>query len=136
MEASGTPASPAQPPAPPPAPAADDGKSSGGIRLLAVVLALALAFGAAVMIILPLNPDDTPRCDQLAEALAAGECFDLSKGQQLIQNILAWPAGILGAIGALLCLYLAATGRAAATVKKVTIPAVVLGLLAVVVGQV
>src|SRR5688500_16268398 len=101
MEASRQPPPPNQPapasPPPPPPPTThveNVEKSSGLVRFLAVILALALAFGSAVMIILPLNPDNTPRCDQVL----VGECFDLSKNQQLIQNILAWPAGILGAI--------------------------------------
>ena len=136
MEASGTPAPPANPPAEPPPPPtptarADDEKSSGPVRFLAVILALALAFGSAVMIVLPLNPDNTPRCEQVT----LGECFDLTKTQQLIQNLLAWPAGILGAIAVVLCLYLAATGRRADLVRKFAIPAVILGILAVIVGQ-
>lgn len=141
MEASGTPAAqpPTPPPPPPPAapPSAGDGKASGGIRLLAIVVALLLAFGSAVMIVLPLNPDDTPRCEQVASGEEFSlECYDMTETQQLIQNIFAWPAGILGAITVLLCLYLAVTGRGLDLVRKTGIPAVVLGLIAVVIGQI
>jgi hypothetical protein len=101
--------------------------------MLCVLLALALAFGAAVMLLLPLNPDDTPRCEQVG---FLQDCFDVTKTQQTIQNILAWPAGILGALAALMALVVAVTGRHADTLRKVTIPALVLGILAVVVAQV
>ena len=51
------------------------------------------------MIVLPLNPDDTPRCEQVTSGEAFSlECYDMTETQQLIQNIFAWPAGILGAI--------------------------------------
>ena len=122
MEASGTPAAqpPTPPPPPPPAAApAGDGKASGGIRLLAVIVALVLAFGSAVMIVLPLNPDDTPRCEQVASGESFSlECYDMTKTQQLIQNIFAWPAGILGAITVLLLLYVAVTGRGLDMARK------------------
>jgi NhaP-type Na+/H+ or K+/H+ antiporter len=140
MEASGTtpPAEPAQPPTPPPpttGTAADD-KAGGGWRALAVVLALVLAFGAAVMIVVPLNPDDTPRCEQIASGeFPGGECFDMTKTQQTIQNVFAWPAGIIGAAAALLALYFAATGRRGQLLLRLTGVAVVLGVGAFVVGQ-
>ena len=141
MEASGTtpPAEPAQPPPPPPPPpptTADDEKAGAGWRLLAVVLALALAFGAAVMIILPLNPDDTPRCEQIASGeFPGGDCFDMTKTQQTIQNIIAWPAGVIGALAALMALFFAVTGRRGQLMLRLTTAAIVLGVAAVIVGQ-
>ena len=86
-------------PPPPPAAPADRQKAGAGMRLLAFVLVLALLFGGAVMIIVGLNPDDTPRCEQTELALAAGECYDLSKTQQTIQAVLAFPSGVLAGIG-------------------------------------
>jgi NhaP-type Na+/H+ or K+/H+ antiporter len=141
MESSGTPASgsgTAQPPPPPPAGSRiDDDKPSPLWRVLAVVLALALAFGAAVMIVLALNPDDTPRCEQLisGEIQAVGECYDITETQQLIQNIFAIPAGVIGGIAALLALYFAATGRQGRLLVRLTVAALVLGIGAVIVGQ-
>ena len=142
MESSGTPASgsgTAQPPPPPPAAdRTDDGKASPMWRVLAVVLALALAFGAAVMIVLALNPDDTPRCEQFisGEVQGGGECYDITETQQLIQNIFAIPAGVIGGIAALLALYFAATGRQGRLLVRLTVAALVLGIGAVIVGQV
>jgi hypothetical protein len=40
-------------------------KASGSMRLLALVLTLSLAFGGVVMVLLALNPDETPRCEEL-----------------------------------------------------------------------
>lgn len=139
MEASGTPASGSgTAPPPPPTYTERDDKASGGWRALAVLLALVLAFGAAVMIVLALNPDNTPRCEQFVsgEVAGGGECYDLTETQQLIQNIFAIPAGVLGALGALLALYFAATGRQGRLLVRLTVAAVVLGIGAVIVGQV
>jgi membrane-associated PAP2 superfamily phosphatase len=140
MESSGTPASGSgtAPPPPPPTTSHDDGKAGGGWRALAVVLALVLAFGAAVMIVLALNPDDTPRCEQFlsGEVVGGGECYDITETQQLIQNIFAIPAGIIGAAAALLALFFAATGRQGRLLVRLTGVALVLGVGAVIVGQV
>jgi hypothetical protein len=102
-----------------------------------VVLALVLAFGAAVMIVLALNPDDTPRCEQFlsGEVVGGGECYDITETQQLIQNIFAIPAGIIGAAAALLALFFAATGRQGRLLVRLTGAALVLGVGAVIVGQ-
>jgi len=137
MESSGAPASGSgtAPPPPPPATASADGKASGGWRALAVVLALVLAFGAAVMFVVAINPDDTPRCEQFASG-EVGECYDITETQQLIQNIFALPAAVLGALGALLALYFAATGRQGRLLVRLAGAAVVLGVAAVIVGQV
>jgi hypothetical protein len=139
MEASGTPTPPADqpPPPPPPAPAAETGepKATIGWRLLAVLFAIALGFAAAVMILIGLNPDDTPRCDQVALALQAGECFDVTKTQQTIQAVFAWPSGIIGAVAAIVALMFAATGRRGALMMRLAGAAIILGVIAVVVGQ-
>lgn len=127
---------------PPPAPSAqlhqDDrasDKASGGMRALAVLLAVALAFGAAVMIVIALNPDDIPRCEETARAAAAAECFDISQAQQTIGQVLAWPAGIIGAAAALVALAVAATGRHGRTLLRLTLVAAVLAGVVVLVGQ-
>ncbi len=83
------------------------------------------------MIVIGLNPDDTPRCDQIT----IGECFDVTKTQQTIQTVFAWAAGIAGAIAVLFALYMTFTGRRAATTLKATFIAVVLGVITVAVGQ-
>ena len=90
------------------------------------------------MIVLPLNPDDTPRCEQVASGEAFSlECYDMTETQQLIQNIFAWPAGILGAITVAPPASTSRPPDAASTlVRKTGIPAVVFGLIAVVIGQI
>ena len=127
----------AEAPAPPPPPpaAADNEKAGAGMRLLAFVLVLALLFGGAVMIVVGLNPDDTPRCEQTALAQLAGECYDVTETQQTIQAALAWPAGILALLAALVGLAVVFTGRRGALMLRLVVPAVVLGAAAVIVGQ-
>ena len=133
MEASGTtpPAEPAQPSPPPPPVMTTDDKAGAGWRILAVVLALALAFGALVMFLVVTNPDDTPRCEQAL----GGECFDITKTQQTIQDIFALLAGIAGTGATLLALYFAATGRRGSQLLRLTVAAVALGVVTYVVGQ-
>jgi uncharacterized membrane protein len=101
------------------------------MRALAVILALALAFGAAVMIVLALNPDNTPRCDQIR----IGECFDVTKTQQAVQAGFAWAAGIIGGIGVIVALLFAATGRRGTLLMRLTAASLVLGAITVVIGQ-
>ena len=149
MEASGTPPPPPEPPpreTPPPPPPpeagpADDGKAGGGWRVLAVILALALAFACAVMVIAMADIGGTPRCNDpegLAEAIAEGEteCFDGSSAQKAITLILGWPSGILAGIAALLALFFAATGRQGRLLLQLTAAAIVLGVLSILVGSI
>lgn len=123
----------AQPTTPPPS--ADADKASGGARALAFLLVLALLFGGAVMIVVGLNPDDTPRCEEAIAQGIAGECFDVTKTQQTIQAVLALPAGILAGLAALVGLAVVFTGRHGSLMMRLVVPAVVLGGLAVLIGQ-
>lgn len=130
MESAGT------PDAPPPAPVDSDEKASVGMRLLAVVLSLALALGAAVMIVIALNPDDTPRCDEVQAATLFAECFDISKTQETIAMIFAWPAGIAGGLAALLGLRFAISGRRGALLMRLALIAIALGVVVLIAGRV
>lgn len=139
MEASGTPTPSAQPPPPPP-PVTDEEKATGGWRALGVVLALALAFACAVMIIAMADIGETPTCDDVLSGEAAlpadGECFDGSSTQKTISLVLGWPSGVLAGIAALLALFFAATGRQGRLVLQLTGAAVVLGGLSILIGSV
>jgi len=132
MEASG---STTNPPPPTGEPVDRDEKAGAGWRILAFILALALIFATAVMIVIAINPDDTPRCEQVVLAQAAGECYDTGKTQQTVQAGFALAAGIAGAIAVLLALFMTFTGRRASTTVKATTIAVVLGAITVLIGQ-
>ena len=147
MEASGTPTpEPTQPPPPPPPPGApaEEEQASGGWRLLGVVLALALAFACAVMVIAMLDIGDTPRCDDPAaleeERQESGdlviECFEGSETQKVISLVLGWPSGILAGIAALVALLFAATGRHGQLLLRLTGTAIVLGGLSILIGSI
>ncbi len=144
MESSGTPP-PSQPAAdpPPPPPVAPGGeqKASGGWRVLAIILFLALAFACAVMVIAMGDISDTPRCDDpaaLAKAIAEGEteCFDGSSGQKTATLVLGWPSGVLAGVAALLALYFAATGLRGRLLLTTTGAAIVLGALSILIGSI
>jgi hypothetical protein len=138
------PSPPSPPPPPPPAPSAEPGKSSGGMRALAALLALVLAFGAAVMILVAIDIGDTSTCDQLREDVESGEvvldlddeCFDGSSGQKAVSVILAWASGIVGALAALLALLFAITGTRGPLLVRAAGAAVALGVLSIVIGSI
>ena len=139
MEASGTtpPAEPAQPPPPPPTRTTDE-KAGGGWRALVVLLALALAFACAVMILVATDLADTPTCDDVRAGLEPpndeGECYDGSSGAKTAQMVLAWPSGILAGLAALLALYFAGTGRQGQLLLRLTGAAIAIGALSIVIG--
>jgi hypothetical protein len=137
MEASGTPPpEPTQPPPPPPPPGApaDAEQATTGWRLLGVVLALALAFASAVMVIAMLDIGDTPLRDDCAVDPDCTEYFDGSQAQKTISLILGWPSGVLAGVAALVALYFAATGRQGQLLMRLTGAAIVLGGLSILVG--
>jgi hypothetical protein len=152
MEASGTPTPPSQPeqpgppaqtaPPPPPPPTAptDEEKATGGWRALGVLLALALAFAGAVMIVAMVDIGDTPTCDDVLSGEAAlpedNECFDGSSGQKTASLVLGWPSGVIAAFGALFALYFAATGRRGRTLLTIVGVAIALGALSIGIGSI
>lgn len=141
MESSGTtpPAEPAQPPPPAAARAHDEERKPGaGWRILAVVLALALAFAAAVMILVATDIADTATCEDVRAGKALpnedNECYDGSSTAKTIQVVLAWPSGILAGLAALVALYFAATGRRSRLLLQLTAAAIALGALSIAIG--
>jgi hypothetical protein len=111
-----------------------DEKAGGGARILALLIGIALLFGAAVMILVAINPDDIPIC---SEATAADlECYDISSAQNTISTILAIPAGILAALAGLLGFYVAFTGRRLALMIRLGVAAVVLGVITYIINSV
>jgi hypothetical protein len=119
----------------------DEGKAGGGWRVLAVVLALALAFACAVMVIAMADIGGTPRCDDpegIAQAVAEGEteCFDGSSAQKAATLILGWPSGILAGIAAVMALFFAATGRQGRLLLQLTGASIVLGVLSILIGSI
>jgi hypothetical protein len=146
MESGTPPPEPTRPPPPPspPSAAADTETVSGGWRLLGIVLALALAFACAVLVIAMLDIGDTPRCDDPAaleeERAETGElvieCFEGSQAQKVISLVLGWPSGILAGIAALVALFFAATGRHGQLLLRLTGTAIVLGGLSILIGSI
>jgi uncharacterized RDD family membrane protein YckC len=111
-------------------------KAGAGMRILALIIGLLLLFGAAVMALVVINPDDIPLCSETAKAFEAGECFDVSETQNTVSTILAVPAGILAAIAGLLGFYVAFTGRRGDLMMRIGGAAVVLGVLTYIINTV
>lgn len=114
------------------------------MRALAVLLALALAFGAAVMILVAIDIGDTATCDEFFDDVASGalvpdlddECFDGSSAQKAVSVALAWASGIVGGLAVILALLFAATGRRGGLLVRVAGAAVVLGGLSIGIGNI
>jgi hypothetical protein len=113
------------------------------MRALGALLALALAFGAAVMILVAIDIGDTATCDEFFEDVASGqlvpelddECFDGSSGQKAVSVILAWASGVVGAVAALIALLFAITGTRGGLLVRLAGAAVALGVLSIVIGS-
>ena len=140
MEATGTPPPPPPPPPPESAAAGGEEKASGGWRVLAVVLFLALAFACAVMVIAMSDIGSTPTCRDVLSGKASlpsdNECFDGSSAQKTASLVLGWPSGVLAGIAALIAIFFAATGRRGRLLVTVTGAAIVLGALSILIGSI
>jgi hypothetical protein len=137
-------ATPPPPPPPPGDPAyAPESKASAGRRVLAVLLAIVLAFAAAVIIAVMVDLGDRPRCDDTAaiQRLAQTQqglvkCFDVTSTQRTVTLILGWVGGVLGGIAALLALAFAVTGTRGRLVLQASALAVVLCGLSILIGSI
>ncbi|UJA20513.1 hypothetical protein HJD18_10035 [Thermoleophilia bacterium SCSIO 60948] len=107
-------------------------KAGVGLRFLALLGALVLAFGAAVLIYATVTLVDSQTCEQAFSDPTATECYLGSSFEKTIGTILTGAAGLFGAAAALLALGFAlgaATGRKLAIT---TIIAVVLAAIAII----
>lgn len=128
------------PPPPPPPPGASSGKASGGLRALAAIGFLVIAFGTAVIAVAAADIGKTPTCADVQSGKAAlpsdRQCFDGGHTKRTATVALMWPGAALGAIAALLALAFAFTGRNGRRLLLVLAAAIVLSGLGVLVGSV
>ncbi len=109
-------------------------KAGAGLRVLAVIGSLILAFATAVIVTVMVDLGNGPLCDQ---AVSFGQdCWDVSSGGRVVTLILGWPGAILGGAAALAALLLAVTGRNGRRVWLLTVAAVVLCALSIAVAQI
>lgn len=124
----------------PPSPATDDGKANVGLRVGAVVLALAVALGAAIMVAAMLILADTATCDAVraGEALpnSDGECFDGSSAAKTASMIFGWPGALLTTLAAILGLAFAVRGRGGRLFLGALAAGALLDALSIVVGSI
>ena len=114
------------------------------MRALAVILALVLAFGAAVMIVAMVDINNTPRCDDPAAILQYHrdhpldrtiDCFDGGQTQKVISMGLGFAGGAVGAIAAILALAFTVTGLNGRRVLWATALAIILSGLSILIGS-
>ncbi len=139
MESSQTPP-PAAGPTPPAPPAAtgDSEKAGAGARLGVAVLALVLAFCAAVAVVAMADISSLTPCDDvtsLSQLNSEGECFDGSSAKKVISLIFGWPGAILAVISVLLAIAFVIRGRGGRILAISIGGAVVLFGLSILIGS-
>jgi hypothetical protein len=134
MGAAAPPPEPSLATAPPPTPAA---KAGGGLRAGAVLLALVLAFGAAVMIVAAGDIHDTPTLEEIKSGERAvpadREYFDGSESKRNIVTALTYASGVVGGLAVLAALAFAITGRNGRVIWILTAIAIVLAGVALII---
>jgi len=92
------------------------------------------------MVIVAINPDNLPLCDDVRSGEAAlgptNECLDSSRAMYNVGRVAAGAAALVGGLAALLGFYVGATGRRGDLMVKLTIAALALGGLAVLLEQI
>jgi hypothetical protein len=138
MEASQPQQPTAPPPAPPPPREPGPESAGAGSRVLVGLLALLLAFAAAVMIAVSLDLAEGPRCEQVLAGEEppdeSGECLDASKTAQTISVIFTFASGLAAAVAFLFAGYFVFRGRGGTVIAIATALAIVLGVIGVAVG--
>lgn len=124
--------------APPVSAAPKPGKASKGMRALAVLAALVLAFAAAVMILAASDINSTPTLKECAAGATPkdGKCFDGGSTKQTITVALMFISGGIGALAVLLALFVAATGRMGRLLLQLSAAAIVFGVVGVGIGSI
>lgn len=90
-------------------------KAGALARIGAVLLALVLAFVAAVAFVVMIDIGELTPCAEIGSDLSLlndeGECFDGSDSEKTISLVLGWPGAFVAALAALLALAFAVRGR-------------------------
>jgi hypothetical protein len=121
--------------APTPAPEpTDEELSTAGLRGLAALLALALAFAAAVLIALAVDAAD----QKLREDCHTAGCeyFDGGSAQRAVTVAFLGLGGLFGVAGVMVCLLVATSGGSSRWMLPVTGMAILFGAIGVVVANV
>ena len=129
---------PGGPPLGGPAPtgaAAAEPKARALARVGAVLLALLLAFGAAVMIVAMVQIADAPLCEDVSLFTTEDECVDASGAGKTAVLAFGFPGGVLAAIAAFLAIAFAVRARGGRLLAMIAIPAVVLCVVSIIVTR-
>lgn len=128
----------AAPPPPPTDESHSEQKAGAGLRILAVLGSLVLAFAAAVAILVMIDIGGTATCEDVLAGEADfnddNECYDGSSTTKLIVLLLGWPGAILASASVLLALGFAIRGRGGKLLLQVIAGAVVLLGLSLIIG--
>jgi hypothetical protein len=113
-------------------------KAGAGMRILAVLLALVLAFVTAVAVMVMLDIGELTPCEDVGNDLSKlndeGECFDGSSTTKLVSLVLGWPGTVLAGLATLLALGFAIRGYGGRRLITVIVAGAVLLGLALIIG--
>ncbi len=119
------------------------GAASVGLRLLALIGALALAFGCAVLVLVVIELIDNPLCSDTSGVAAAlladgaeASCFDGSSVTRILAIVFGAPAALLAGLAALMALGFALGMRIGKRLLMVIAAAVVLAGAMFLVGEI
>jgi hypothetical protein len=105
------------------------------MRALAVLLALVVGFGAAIVIAVMVDLGSSPRCEDVGGALFPTEdCYDVSAAAKVISLALGWVGGVLGVAAAVALFRLAILGVGGQLAARLTGTAVALSALSIIIG--
>ena len=110
--------------------------STRGLRALAGLLALALAFAAAVLIGLAVDTADQPTRDDCVATEGCREYFDGGSAQKATTVAFLGLGGAFGVAGVIVCLMVATSGAGSRLMLPVTGIAILFGAIGVVVANV
>lgn len=115
-----------------------DSKAGALARVGAVILAIVLAFVAAVMIIAMLDISDTDTCADVVAGIGEfnddGKCYDGSDSTKTISVVLGLAGGAFAALAMLLALAFAARGRGGRPLLGAIVIGAILIALSLIIG--
>ena len=125
------------PPARPPAATTPDDRAGAAARIGTAVLALALAFIAAVAVAVMVDVADKGTCDDIdiSQAVVLTECYEFSGSVEPVVLLAGWVGAALTAVAALLALAFTIRGRGGRTLLATVAVAAAFLAISIVVAQ-
>ena len=132
-----TPTAAATPP-PPPTGTPDDGKARRRLARSRLHPRFGSGFAGAVIAAVMVDLANGPLCKDVVFTPAGPteDCWDVSSAGRVVSELFGWPAVALAAVGLVLGLMFAFTGRRGPLLLRVTVAAIVFGAISIFIDQI